>query len=150
MIPITNASTKTTAAIKDLGLEGSFLESQLEGVTVCDKSIDSLALMSKSRNFSKTKILMKANHFFKRVPNKSARDDTMKFNDRDYDLTPEIQKALTTKNDIFRKMNEDSLLTSKVFLKEFQIDVKEDTLIHEKSLETASTENCITIKFRTN
>ena len=124
MTPITNALTKTTGAFEGLGPEGSFLESPPEGVKVCDKSKESVALVSKSRIFSETKKMMKDDHFCKRIPSKFARDDTMKLNDTEYDLTPQMQKSLTTKNYVFRIMNGDALLPIKIFSKIFNMTSK--------------------------
>ena len=108
--PITNKLEKVITATEKIDPTFITFQNQLpEGVTVSDSLIQSFAFMNKSKNFFKTIRNTEGKLTWNGVIIKPLGDNRVKIGNDEYNLTPEIQKALTQTNYNFKNMNDDDI-----------------------------------------
>ena len=89
--------------------------------------MDTLAHKRRSKNFFFQKMTEEAHPLINKVPVDNFGGGIKKLNKKEYALTPEREKAITTSKYTFRTMNDYDVSLFNIFLKDFGYDHRNDT-----------------------
>ena len=127
--PITNKLEKINESTKNLDPKYLLFQNQLpEGVKVSDNLIQTFAFMNKSKNFFKAVRNDEGKLSWNNKVIEPLGGNKIKIDNKEFNLTPEIQKAMTSTNYNFNNMkNDDDILTFANILKTVNYNSKQDS-----------------------
>ena len=124
---ITDKIPKTIEAVKNLDSKVSCLKNLTEGFLFSDDLMDTLAHKRRSKKIFFQKMIEEGHPLINKVPVDNFEGGIKKLNKKEYTLTPEREKAITTSNYTFRTMNDYDVSLFNIFRKDFECDHRNDT-----------------------
>ena len=127
--PITNKLEKINESTKNLDPKYLLFQNQLpEGVKVSDNLIQTFAFMNKSKNFFKAIRNDQGKLSWNNKVIEPLGGNKIKIDNKEFNLTPEIQKAMTNTNYNFKNMkNDDDILNFANILETVDYNPKQDS-----------------------
>ena len=126
---ITKKTDKVVEATKELessNAVNSLVINSPPGITVSEELAITLATMTANRNQFRLTKNEQGQRTIKGVPLKIVGANSLKIGDNKYELTPEIQEALTRTDYDFNNLNDNDILIFKNILNEINYDPKTD------------------------
>ena len=125
--PITNKLETINETTKNLDPKYLLFQNQLpEGVKVSDALISTFAYMNKSKNFFKAVRNDQGKLSWNNKVIEPLGGNKIKIDNKEFTLTPQIQKAMTATDYNFKSMNDDDILNFANILKTVNYNSKQD------------------------